>query len=130
MLENTPSPEVFHQLAEEALTYLPRRFRQQLNGLAIIVEDFADPATLEHFGMQSPFQLLGLYRGLPLPSRNHLSTPSDQNRVFLYRLPITRYWQNSHHTLAEVVRHVLIHEIGHHFGLSDADMEKIEDSVE
>lgn len=130
MLENIPSSEVFHQLAEEALKYLPRLFRQQLNGLAIIVEDFADPLTLEHFGMQSPFQLLGLYRGIPIPHRSHLASPSDQNRVFLYRLPIIRRWQNSYNTLAEVVRHVLIHEIGHHFGLSDADMEKIENSVE
>jgi predicted Zn-dependent protease with MMP-like domain len=92
----------------------------------IRVEDFPDDETLEDMECETPFDLLGLYRGVDLSRKSVLDTPEDLDLVFLYRRPILDYWCEVGEDLTHVVRHVLIHEIGHHFGLSDDDMERIE----
>jgi predicted Zn-dependent protease with MMP-like domain len=80
-------------------------------------------------GLESPFDLLGLYRGVDLAHKSVIATPSDLDMIYLYRRPLLDYWCETGEDLAHLVRHVLIHEIGHHFGLSDDDMEAIEASV-
>ena len=94
--------------------------------MVIRVEDFPDDETLEDMECETPFDLLGLYRGVDLSRKSVLDTPEDLDLVFLYRRPILDYWCEVGEDLTHVVRHVLIHEIGHHFGLSDDDMERIE----
>jgi predicted Zn-dependent protease with MMP-like domain len=76
--------------------------------------------------LESPFDLLGLYRGVPIGEKSVSAQPDDVDRIFLYRRPLLDYWCDSGETLSHVIRHVLIHEIGHHFGLSDEEMERIE----
>ena len=94
--------------------------------VVIRVEDFPDDETLEEMECESPFDLLGLYRGVDLTKKSVLDAPQDLDMIYLYRRPILDYWCETGEDLTHVVRHVLIHEIGHHFGLSDDDMDRIE----
>ena len=122
-----PSPEDIETLARRALATIPETLRQHANSLVIRVEDFADEETEDEMGLESPFDLLGLYRGVS-PNNKSISVSSqDVDMVFLYRRPILDYWCETGEDLAHLVRHVVIHEIGHHFGMSDDDMESIED---
>lgn len=114
------------ELADEAFQVIPAEWRRHLEGVAIRVEEFADDETLDDLGIESPFDLLGLYSGISMAEKSVAMTPQDIDRIFLYRRPILDYWCETGETLDHVVRHVLIHEIGHHFGLSDDDMERIE----
>jgi len=116
----------FEELADEALQAIPAEWRRHLEGVAIRVEEFADDETLDDLGIESPFDLLGLYSGISLAEKSLAMSPNDIDRIFLYRRPILDYWCETGEALDHVVRHVLIHEIGHHFGLSDDDMEQIE----
>ncbi len=128
MAERPPSLAEIEALAARALASLPRRFKRHLGPVAIRVEDFPDAETEEAMELDSPFDLLGLYRGVALPQKS-VSDPRPQlDMIFLYRRPILDYWCESGEDLFEVIRHVLIHEIGHHFGFSDEDMERIENS--
>jgi predicted Zn-dependent protease with MMP-like domain len=121
-----PSLDDIEALARRALAGLPRRFKRELGPLVIRVEDFPDAETEREMGLNSAFELLGLYRGVALP-RKSLSDPHpDIDMILLYRRPILDYWCETGEDLFDVVRHVLIHEIGHHFGFSDDDMERIE----
>ena len=122
-----PSLAEFERLAEEAFVRLPEAFRRLCEGVAIRVEDFPDDETLHEMGLDSPFDLLGLFRGVGL-AQGGASLQSGQfpNMIWLYRRPILDYWAEHDETLGHLVSHVLIHEIGHHFGLSDDDMEAIE----
>jgi len=129
MAERAPSLAEIEALAARALAALPRRFTRQLGRLAIRIEDFSDPETERAMGLDSPFDLLGLYRGVALPHKSVSDPRPDLDMIFLYRRPILDYWCDTGEDLFEVVRHVLIHEIGHHFGFSDADMERIENSA-
>jgi len=113
-------------VAREAFAGVPARLRRFVANVAIRVEDFPDDETLEALECDSPFDLLGLYQGVDLTQKSVLDTPEDIDRIFLYRRPILDYWCETGEDLTHVVRHVLIHEIGHHFGLSDDDMERIE----
>ena len=123
----SPSLADFEQLAEAAFAGLPAEFRRLCEGVAIRVEDFPDDDTLREMGCDSPFDLLGLFRGIGLAQgAATLETGQIPNMVWLYRRPILDYWAEHDETLGHLVTHVLIHEIGHHFGLSDADMEAIE----
>jgi predicted Zn-dependent protease with MMP-like domain len=122
-----PSLAEFEHLAEAAFANLPGRFRRLCEGVAVRVEDFSDDDTLRDLGLDSPFDLLGLFRGIGLAQgAATLDTGQFPNMVWLYRRPILDYWAEHDETLGALVTHVLIHEIGHHFGLSDADMEAIE----
>lgn len=121
-----PSTGALAAVAEDALTHVPEELLRPLAGLAILVEDFPDEETCDAMDLDSPYDLLGLYQGTPMSHRSSGETPADLDRVFLFRRPILEYWIDTGEDLYRVVRHVLIHEIGHHFGFSDAEMEALE----
>jgi len=123
-----PSLAEIETLARQALDTIPSRLKRDLGPVAIRVEEFPDEETEAEMALDSPFDILGLYRGVALP-RKSISDPRPHlDIIFLYRRPILDYWCEIGEDLAVVVRHVLIHEIGHHFGFSDADMARIEAS--
>ncbi len=121
-----PSLAEFERLAAAAWDKLPAEFRQLCNDLVIRVDDFATDEVLDELGLESPFDLMGLYQGVSLDRKSVLDAPREPDMVFLYRRAILDYWAEEDEALGHLVTHVLIHEIGHHFGLSDADMEAIE----
>ena len=115
------------EIAESAFARLPDKFRKLCAGLVITIEDFPDEETLEDMDCETAFDLLGLFHGTGLPQGGaSRGTGQLPNVIWLYRRPILDYWAESEDTLDQIVSHVLVHEIGHHFGLSDEDMEKIE----
>ncbi len=116
-------------MARAALKTIPEKLRRHVRGVAIRVEEFPDAETEREMGLESPFDLLGLYRGVSLDRKSVSDTPADVDMIFLYRRPILDYWCETGEDLTHVIRHVLIHEIGHHFGLSDEDMERIEEEA-
>ena len=128
-LSTPPSLADLEGIAQEALTAIPDQLRRHLNDVVIRVEDFPDDETMVEMELESPFDLLGLYRGVDLTRRSVLAQSEDLDMIFLYRRPILDYWCEMEEDLVRVVRHVLIHEIGHHFGFSDEDMERIEMSA-
>ena len=115
-------------LAAEELERIPTELLVHLGAVVVCVEEFPDTETEEEMELESPFDLLGLYRGVALPRRSVLDVRTTPDMIFLYRRPILDYWCETGLDLRAVVRHVLIHEIGHHFGFSDGDMERIERS--
>ncbi len=122
-----PSLDDIDALAELAYAQLPASFRRLCQGLVIQVVDFPDDETLEEMNAQSEFDLLGLFHGRGLAHRGAVEETGElPNMIWLYRRPLLDFWCEGEDTLATVVTHVLVHEIGHHFGLSDADMEAIE----
>jgi len=121
-----PSLADLEELAQRALDTIPFRLKQHLGAVVIRVEEFPDEETEEAMGLESPFDILGLYRGVALPHKSISDPRPDLDMVFLYRRPILDYWCETGDDLMRVVRHVLIHEIGHHFGFSDEDMARIE----
>jgi predicted Zn-dependent protease with MMP-like domain len=125
-----PSLVELEVLAGDVFQRLPRRFRQLCADVVIQVDDFPTDEVLDHMGAESEFDLLGLFQGVGLPFRSESAPVQMPNMIWLYRRPILDYWAEHDETLGAVVKHVLVHEIGHHFGLSDADMEAIEQSVE
>jgi predicted Zn-dependent protease with MMP-like domain len=129
MAQTPPSIADFEALAARALASLPRRFKRHLGPVVIRVEDFPDAQTEAAMELESPFDLLGLYHGVALPLKSISDPRPAIDMIFLYRRPILDYWCDTGEDLFEVIRHVLIHEIGHHFGFSDADMERIENSA-
>jgi predicted Zn-dependent protease with MMP-like domain len=124
-----PSLAEVETLAERALGTIPRQLKRQLGRVVIRVEEFPDEETEAAMGLESPFDILGLYKGVALPHKSVSDPRPDLDMIFLYRRPILDYWCESGEDLGHLVRHVLIHEIGHHFGFSDEDMERIESSV-
>lgn len=121
-----PSLDELHAIAEGALAALPAPFAGNLDGVVVRVDEFPDAETEEEMGLESPFDILGLYRGISIGRKSTLAVSQDVDMIFLYRRPILDYWCETGDDLDHVIRHVLIHEIGHHFGLSDEDMERIE----
>jgi predicted Zn-dependent protease with MMP-like domain len=125
-----PTLDDIDALAEAAFGRLPASFRRRCEGLVIHVVDFPDDETLDEMGAQSEFDLLGLFRGRGLAHRGAVEQTGElPNMIWLYRRPLLDFWCEGEDTLGAVVTHVLVHEIGHHFGLSDADMEAIERSA-
>ena len=116
-------------LAEQSYACLPAHFRALCEDLVIRVEDFPPPDVLNTMGLRNRYNLLGLFRGVGLPFRGN-ATGQMPNMIWLYRGPILAYWTAREESLAAIVTHVLVHEIGHHFGFSDADMEAIEAEVD
>jgi predicted Zn-dependent protease with MMP-like domain len=127
MAERAPSLGDIEELAKRALAAIPRKLKRHLGPLVIRVEEFPDEETEEAMELESPFDILGLYRGVALPHKSVADAQANIDMVFLYRRPILDYWCETGEDLGDVVRHVLIHEIGHHFGFTDDDMERIED---
>ena len=121
-----PSLAELEMIATEELERIPAELRAFLGTVVICVEDFPDEETEREMELDSPFDLLGLYSGVSLPRQSVLDVRSSPDMIFLYRRPILDYWCEMDQDLRSVVRHVLIHEIGHHFGFSDEDMERIE----
>ena len=121
-----PSLDEIEELAHRIFAGLPQAFTARCQGLAIRVLDFAEDETLAEMGIESPFELAGLYRGAPLTARGAADLTQHLDMVFLYRGALLDWWAEEGTVFEDLVRHVLIHEIGHHFGFSDADMERIE----
>jgi predicted Zn-dependent protease with MMP-like domain len=126
-LRRAPSLADIETLGKRALDTIPDEFKRNLGPLVIRVEDFPDEETEAAMELESPFDILGLYRGLALPHQSVSQPRAQIDMVFLYRRPILDYWCETGEDLGAVVRHVLIHEIGHHLGFSDEDMVRIEE---
>lgn len=122
-----PTLSDIERIAREALETIPPFLRRHLKGVAIHVDEFPDDDTERDMDLESPWDLLGLYRGVPLAERSLADVRHDVDRIFLYRSPILDYWCETGEDLTHIIRHVLIHEVGHHFGFSDEDMERIEE---
>lgn len=122
-----PSLDDVAELASQAFASLPGKFRKMAGDVTIHIHDFADPEVLEELGIEDPFELTGLYQGADLRRRSFFDPTPVQSMVFLYRRPILDEWtEHGDVTLGDMITHVLVHEIGHHFGLSDADIDAIE----
>jgi predicted Zn-dependent protease with MMP-like domain len=121
-----PSLADFEELAAEAWDGLPDHFRSVCGSIAIRIEDFPADDVLDDLEIESPYDLMGLYSGVSLDKKSVGDTSQAPDMVLLYRRPILDYWAEHEEALGTIISHVLIHEIGHHFGLSDADMERIE----
>lgn len=114
-------------MARQAIARLPDAFRRHLDGVILIVQDFADDSILEEMEIENPFDLSGLYSGRPLGET--AQTGDLPSMIHLFRRPILDEWAERNETLEHLVAHILIHEVGHHFGLSDEDMHALEESV-
>jgi predicted Zn-dependent protease with MMP-like domain len=121
-----PTLDDLVELAEAALAAIPADLREHVRGTAIVVEDTADDDTLREMGLDSPWDLTGLYRGTPLPVKSVLDAPMVPDTILLYREPILLEWIETGEDLFKLVRNVLIHEIGHHFGFSDEAIARLE----
>lgn len=121
-----PTLEDMIDMADAALESIPPELSRMVRGVAIRVEDFPDEETCRDMELESPFDLLGLYVGTPFGEQSVSASRSHNDLIFLYRRPILDYWCDTGEDLVHVVTHVLIHEIGHHFGFSDDDMEALE----
>lgn len=128
--DTAPTLDQIEAIARDALAKLPEGFRAHLGDVVLIVEDFADDETLSSLGIESPFDLTGIYHGRPVGEKSSFDVAPQPDRIHLYRRAILDEWCDTGVGLDALVRHVLIHEVGHHFGLSDADMHALEDSVQ
>ena len=113
-------------MTHNLLAQLPKTFRDLCEGVIVRVEDFPTEEVLDEMGAESEFDLLGLFQGTGLPFQSNSDIARLPNLIWLYRRPILDYWAEHDEPLGQIIRHVLIHEIGHHFGLSDDDMAAIE----
>ena len=128
--DDSPSLDDFTEIAEAALAEIPAEFRRHIDGVGLRIEDWPDQGTLSRMRIRHPLGLLGLYSGLPLGYKQAGAVVQHVDMIFLYREPILAHWRARGGRLKDIVKHVLVHEIGHHFGLSDADMERIESEAE
>jgi predicted Zn-dependent protease with MMP-like domain len=125
-----PSLADFEELAADAWERVPEAFRKMCGNVLFRIEDFPADDVLADLGLESPFDLMGLYHGVSLDQKTSADVPRGPDMVFLYRRPILDVWAEGEDSLGHLIAHVLIHEVGHHFGLSDADMEGIEATVD
>jgi predicted Zn-dependent protease with MMP-like domain len=126
----SPSIEEFELMALEAYAHLPQEFRDLTGEIVIQVAEFPTDEIMDDLSLETPFDLLGLFEGRGIAERWNPATGEGPNRITLYRRAILDYWAENEESLGAIINHVLIHEIGHHFGLSDDDMERIEASTE
>ena len=124
-----PSLNEIEVLAAAAFRRLPQRFKQLCGNLVIRVEDFPTDDVIDEMELETEFELLGLFHGVGLPFQSESAPVQMPNMIWLYRRPILDYWAEHDETLGKIVTHVLLHEIGHHFGLSDDDIAAIEADV-
>ena len=124
-----PDAAMIERLAEQAIARLPETFRRHLAGVVLRIEEHADDEVLEQLGIEDPFELTGLYSGRSLDKQDSWVSGELPPMIHLYRRPLLDEWAETGVSLAALITHVIVHEIGHHFGLSDEDMEAIETSV-
>ncbi|AGH50583.1 hypothetical protein G432_14320 [Sphingomonas sp. MM-1] len=124
-----PTAEQIEALARRALARIPQPFRDHMGTIALFVEDFADDETLDAMGFEDPFELTGLYQGTPIGQKSISDVAAMPDRITLYRRPLLDEWVETGVSLEALVTHVVVHEVGHHFGLSDDDMHALEDAV-
>lgn len=129
MYESAPTLSDIEAIAGEAFATIPKGLSAHVENVVIQVTDFPDDEVMEEMDLESPFDILGLYVGVSLDQKSVSDAPTDIDRIYLYRRPMLDYWCESGESLFGLVRHVLIHEIGHHFGFSDDDMDRIEASA-
>lgn len=125
-----PDAATIERLAEAAIARLPAPFRQHLTNVVLRIEDFADDEVLDQLGIEDPFELSGLYSGRPVSEATNWASGELPPMVHLYRRPLLDEWVETGVALEDLIAHVIVHEIGHHFGFSDADMHALEDSGE
>jgi predicted Zn-dependent protease with MMP-like domain len=126
----TPSAADIEAIARRTLERLPSPFAESLGDIVLRIEEVADPDTARSVGLRHPMQLSGLYEGIPLNRQSVQHSGTLPERVTLYRRPIIAEWQSTRVSLEQLVSHIVIHEIGHHFGFSDDDMHALEDEGE
>ena len=126
--EEAPTLDQLEALARDCLAKLPVEFRRLAADIVMRIEDFPDEAVCAEMGIENPFELTGLYQGVDLTHKSFGDPASEPDMIFLYRRPILDEWADGGVTLRELITHILIHEIGHHFGLSDEAMHDIEDN--
>lgn len=124
-----PTADEIEALARAALARIPQAFRDHMGNVALFVEDFADEATLTAMEIEDPFDLTGLYHGTPFGRKSVSDVGGLPNRIVLYRRPLLDEWVATGVTLEALITHVVVHEVGHHFGLSDEDMHALEDAA-
>ena len=125
-MRHAPTLADIERLAQAAVERLPPLFRQHLAHVILRVEDFPDDRVMATMGLETPFDILGLYWGRHVGMKGDVPTGALPDMIFLYRRPILDVWADGEDTLEELVTHVLVHEVGHHFGLSDDDIDRIE----
>jgi predicted Zn-dependent protease with MMP-like domain len=121
-----PTAADIEDMARDACATIPERLARHTDGVVIRVDEFPDEETCREMDLESPFDILGLYRGVSIDHKSVTDPGALPDMIFLYRRPILDYWVETREPLYDIVRHVLIHEIGHHFGFSDAEMHRIE----
>lgn len=125
--EHAPGAAEIEAIARASLKALPEPFAAHLADVVLQVEEFADDATLDDLGIEDPFELTGLYHGLPIGEKSVERSGDLPDRITLYRRAILDEWAHGGESLEHLVHHILVHEVGHHFGLSDEDMHRLED---
>lgn len=125
-----PDAAAIERLAEQAIAALPEPFRRHLDGVVLRIEEFAEDEVLEQLGIEDPFDLSGLYTGRPIGEQSSMISGELPAMIHLYRRPLLDEWAESGVSLEELVTHVIVHEVGHHFGFSDEDMHAIEDAAD
>ena len=125
-----PSADEMEAIARRVLDSLPEPFAESLRDVVLLIEDFADEETLAAMDIEDPFDLTGIYEGIPVTERSVEHSGTMPDRIRLFRRPILDEWADGHDTLEHLVAHVLVHEVGHHFGLSDEAMHALEEAAE
>ena len=128
----TFAPDAAHleRLAERAIAALPAPFRAHLEDVVLRIEDFADEETLKQMEIEDPFELTGLYTGRPIGEQSSMLSGELPAMIHLYRRPLLDEWADTGVALEDLITHVIVHEVGHHFGFSDDDMHAIEDAAD
>jgi len=124
-----PTLDDFERMAREEFERLPREFRDTLGEVVFTVQDYAEDDILDEMDAESPFELTGLFVGQELGAQEANTMPREPSMIFLYRIPILAEWAETGVELGPLISHVIVHEIGHHFGLSDEDMDRIENEA-
>lgn len=124
-----PDAAAIERLADAAIARMPELFRRHLDGVVVRVEDFAEEDVLRELGIEEPFELTGLYTGRPVGEQSSMLSGELPAMIHLYRRPLLDEWAETGVSLEDLITHVIVHEAGHHFGFSDADMHAIEDAA-